>query len=654
MKEHNKVVIQALNDYLRIDKPSYGILIKGDWGSGKSYFIKRWKQGIEDKLKNKNEESEDEVVHLKPIYVSLNGICSANQIDEALKRAISPFLHGKFMKGLGKALKLAAGLALRVNVDLIGDEEHEQLVCTVDPKALLEFDHNKVKGQRILIFDDIERAKLPIDEVLGYINYYIEHVGCHVIMIGDVEKVRDKDAYKTIKEKTIGHEYQVVPETEEALSAFVTDVDEGDKYGLADKKGLISNCFNISRVNNLRILRQSLYDYKVYVSHLPKDITEAEAFRCIKEYLLANFIIVYAEYKSGKLLMESFNDHLVAENCSITAARHTDQESPKETPAIDIQKKYDAARLTETHRVLSRGYVEIVMNYLLGGVINDEFLLGEVKRDKSSPWEVLSNYRVLNNSEFKDNLDQTAIILQKGDFESMDAMLMATCVMLMVIKRGMTKKYSIEKVLGWCTKHINEKYFPSCKTLEDLYGMRTHAHHCMSYYQGESILEECQELNLHIEDAFKRFSSNVSDKLTSILNTLSDEKIATLYGVYSEAIPDHSVTYSMHPIFSQVEPAKFVRGFVKLSNYSKAEFIQFVKYHYHQAFCPTNARDFVHYYEADSSNLQEIVRLLLDAAKHKRLVDKENIMSLAEALKESYETMNKLIRERDEVIVKES
>ena len=652
MKEHNKIILQALNDYLKIDKPGFGILIKGDWGCGKTFVIEQWKKGLKDGTLKDGTDNDDEIIKLEPIYVSLNGISSVNQIDEALNRVISPFWQGKFMKGMGKALKIVASAALRVNVNLMGDESPEQLVYTIDPRTLLELDSTKVKGHKILIFDDIERAGLPVKEVLGYINYYVEHVGCHVIMIGDVKKEKDEESFKIIKEKTIGHEYRIEPETEEALAVFVKEVDKDGKLGLAELKNLISYCFNVSGVSNLRILRQSLYDYKVYVSHLNKEVTEAEEFKDIRIYLLANFIIVYSEYKSGKFLMESFNDCLVAENCAITAAHHSNGEAPKETPAIDIQSKYDKAGLPQSHRVLNKGYVECVMNYLLEGEINIEFLQGEVKRDRSYPWERLSSYSILNNTEFKECLDQTATSLQRGDFDTLDVMLMAACSIMTVIKRELTNKYTIEKVLGWCTKYIEEKYFPSCKTLDELYSMRTHAHQCMHYYQGESITEEGKELNKRIEEAFERFMPKVDNKLTCILNLLSDENIKDLYGVYAGAIPDHSVTYSMHPILSQVDPVRFVNGYVKLSNYSKTELAQFLQYHYHQAFRPSNAKEFVHYYEDDLKKLPEIVGLLKEAAKHKRLVDKENILRLVDILTESEQTIKTLVTERDKSIAK--
>lgn len=647
MKDHNKVIIQALNDYLKIGKPGFAILIKGDWGSGKSFLIKQWKKDVEDRLKKNSEDTEDgEVIHLNPIYVSLNGVSSVSQIDDSLKKAISPFLHGKFMKGLGKALKLAASMALRVNVDIVGDEKPEQVVCTIDPKTLLEFDPTKVKGQRILIFDDIERAKLPVAEVLGYINYFVEQVGCHVIIVGDDTKVRDL-SYTVIKEKTIGHEYRVEPETDEALDLFIKEVDKNGKTGLGEKKRLIYNCFIVSGVRNLRILRQCLYDYKVYLSHLQKDITSADEFEYIKDCLLANFIIVYAEYKNGQLLMENFNQQLVLENINLAAARQSNKEAPKETPAIDIQSKYDKAGITNSYRVLAQGYVECVMNYLLNGVINKSFLLSEVKRDKKTPWEKLANYHILTNNEFSECLNQTVIHLQTGDFDSLDVMLMATCCVLTVIKQEMTSDYTVDQVFGWSTKFIEEKYFSSCKTLDDLYTMRTHAHQCLGYYLDENCAEEGKRLNSQIEVIFESYVPKVNNKLTDILNALTDNNVKELYSVYKGSIPDHTVTYSMYSIFSQVDPVRFANGFLKLSNYSKTEFIQFVKYHYYQAFSPVNAKEFIHYYEADLKKLPDIVKLLKEAADKEYLVDKKNIMDLAKALTESGDTIQVLVFERD-------
>ena len=110
MIKHNKEIIDILNDYLKIKKPGYVVLLKGPWGCGKTYFVKNW---IEN-LKTENNDDEQSFT-LNPIYVSLYGMTKTSQIDDELKRAISPILHSKAMRKAGKVFKLAISAALRYN-----------------------------------------------------------------------------------------------------------------------------------------------------------------------------------------------------------------------------------------------------------------------------------------------------------------------------------------------------------------------------------------------------------------------------------------------------------------------------------------------------------------------------------------------------------
>ena len=637
MNQHNHVVFQALSDYLQINRPGYGVFIKGDWGCGKTFFVKQW---VNNFFANK-------INALAPVYVSLYGLKTTAQIDEVINQILSPFFHGKFMKRAEKYAKLIGSIAVRYNVDIEGDNDPEQVVCTIDPKKLLEASDEAVDDKRVVIFDDIERSKMDVGELMGYINYFVEQVGCHVVIIGDYKNIKNQNRFNVIKEKTIGREYNIEPEIEEALDIFIKEIDDDGRLGLAGKRTIIKYCFSVSRVNNLRILRQSLFDYKMFISHLPDDITKAAEFENIQLYLLANFIAIYAEYKSGNLVMERYNDILVTESYTRLSINKGEIDKIPAMPATDTKMKYQKTGLTESHRLLGQGYIICVMSYLLDGAINEDFLREEVKRDRSTPWEKLSQYWNLDNEDFNKCLNHTAGYLESGKFDGIDTMLMATCSMLTVIKKGMTNNYTSKKVLEWSKVLIDNKYFPACRTLDDLHRLRGHAQRCLEYYRGDSITEEIKELNSYIEDAFVKTSPNTKNALTVILDSLSDDKINTLINIYQQAIPDHSVTYSSYAIFSEVDPEKFVDGFIKLSNEFKVQVIQLVKQHYHQAFSFTNAKDFVHYYEKDLCKLPEIVKRLKKAAEHESLVNKDNILTLAETLTESAETIQVLVYERD-------
>lgn len=181
MTKHNEDILNCLNDYLKVSKPAYAVLLKGAWGCGKTYFIKNWMEALKAK-KNDNEE----FFTLDPIYVSLYGMTSTGQIEAELKRAVSPILHSKAMKMAGKVFKVAISAALRYNIDLNNNDEADmRMECTIDPKALLGSDDPHVKGTRLLVFDDLERSNMNMKDVLGYINYYVEHIGCSVVIVGD-------------------------------------------------------------------------------------------------------------------------------------------------------------------------------------------------------------------------------------------------------------------------------------------------------------------------------------------------------------------------------------------------------------------------------------------------------------------------------------
>ena len=645
MNKHNEIVLQALNDYIQIPKPNYAVLIKGEWGCGKSFFIKKWIDSIELSKKGKGKDRDDDLIRLKPIYVSLNGLKSTSQIDESLKREISPLLHGKIVQGVGKTIKLLASVAVRYNVDINNDKETEQLVCTIDPKMFLSLDPTKVKGNKLLIFDDIERAGLSIKEILGYINYFVEQVGCHVVMISDDKNIGEQDVYKSIKEKSIGHEYKIETETDEALNVFIKEIDLKTKTPIESYKSLITSCFQASKVNNLRILKQSLYDYKLFISHLPEDILKAKEFENLRKYMLANFIVVYAEYKSGNLVMEDYYQKLLSE--SLIRMNKPEGDKNEILIATETTLKYQKAGLTESYRVLKEGYADCIMSYLQKGEIDSDFLLREIMHDRSTPWAQLSNYMSLDNDEFKKVLKLTAEYLESGDFENIDSALFATCTMLTVVRKGLTHDYTTEKIIEWSLKVILNKFFSPCDNLNDLYELRTHAYQCIRYYQGESIASDIERLNEEIGKMYMDVSHKKKDTLTILLENLSDQKIDILKHVYYGAIHDHSVTYSRHPIFFHVNAEKFVNGFVKLSNMSKKRLIDLISSHYFQAFSASNAADNVQDYEDDLKTLPQIISKLHKKADKEDLINKYNISYLANLLEDNCNTMRKLIDERD-------
>lgn len=79
----NRNILTFLNEYAEIPDPQYAIMLRGAWGCGKTFFIRQWMEQLKsnrdaDKLK------------WQPIYVSLYGLTTTQQITEQINKEISP------------------------------------------------------------------------------------------------------------------------------------------------------------------------------------------------------------------------------------------------------------------------------------------------------------------------------------------------------------------------------------------------------------------------------------------------------------------------------------------------------------------------------------------------------------------------------------
>lgn len=630
MTKHNEDILNCLNDYLKVSKPGYAVLLKGPWGCGKTYFVKNWIETLKAE-KNDNEQ----FFTLVPIYVSLYGMTSKGQIEEELKRAVSPILHSKAMKMAGKVFKVAISAALRYNIDLNKDGKADmKMECTIDPKALLGSNDPHVKGTRLLVFDDLERSNMDIKDVLGYINYYVEHIGCSVVIVGDDSKL--KTDFQEIKEKTIGREFELDSDVDVAVDSFVQDEKMLNKEYLAAHSDVIKACFKASKTNNLRLLKQSLGDYSLMMDRIPADIKSDAVFEKMKLRLLANFVAVYAEDKGQAGNMDDYGQILSEEMSSLLFLDLTGEEKPEKSEMTKKHEKYEKAGLTDQYYAMVPEYVDCVLLYLRKGKINLEFIEKELKKDDKKPWEILQSYMSLENDVLTKNIDLNVGYLENGDFNSVDEMLSSALIMLMIIHRELTKKYTGGNVNEWCSKIMRERFYGACKTQNELHDMRQHVISCLGYYgYGTDKVPVVSSFMQELGKVYNEILETLKNDLTIMLESLNDKNVDKLYQIYGGVMPDHSTSYSSSAIFANVDPEEFVNGFVNLKNEGKKKVSSLIVGHYSNALNIQNLEDMVHYYIDDLKTLPSIVKLLGEKADEYQLIDKMNISILKTNLEKS-------------------
>ncbi|MFX4232277.1 P-loop NTPase fold protein [Aliarcobacter butzleri] len=258
----NKHISQFLNYYIELPNPQYAVLLKGKWGSGKTHFINEYKNEM-----NKNKQ--------KYIYVSLYGITSYDEIETKFLEAIHPTLYNKKTIFIGKIAKQLLKGTLKIDLD--GDERDDGNASVKIP----DFKPEDLLNTRdyILIFDDLERCSINIINLLGYINFFVEHQSYKVIIIANEEELEKTEKYTQIKEKLIGKTFEFKTKSSLAYDSFLSELKNTNKVKeniLEKEKSNILELFEKSQSNNLRALRQTILDFErfydeVLINHLEKE-----------------------------------------------------------------------------------------------------------------------------------------------------------------------------------------------------------------------------------------------------------------------------------------------------------------------------------------------------------------------------------------------
>ena len=187
--------------------PQYALLLKGAWGSGKTWFV--------EKLANAIRKQEG-----RELYISLYGLNSFSAIEYEFYRKLHPVLSNKGMEIAGKVLRGALKATLKVDLDMDGKPDGSASI-SIPSLSLPEYLRNT--SGLVLIFDDIERCSIKLSDLLGYINHFVEHQDYKVILVANEDELVKDESYKAIKEKLVGKTFEITPQIDDALDSFIND-----------------------------------------------------------------------------------------------------------------------------------------------------------------------------------------------------------------------------------------------------------------------------------------------------------------------------------------------------------------------------------------------------------------------------------------------
>jgi len=332
-------LVESILDYVRAEYTDYAVMINGEWGSGKTYF---WNH----KIRNKIESLQLNGKRFTTIYMSLYGISNLEEISkkifiettQLMDKNLKKFMDASGVATIPEYAKTGLDMANFFGVTQNGDRiDYGEFFSTDD---------------KVLCFDDLERANVDVIDILGYINNFVEHDHIKTIIICNekelstklknsnlemktfiatylldkenklniktdkpmVERIRDTieyvfdkaNDYERIKEKLIGETFEYVPEFNYIINGLLMRY---EKYPdlirfLRENTNLIIATFNKSGTRNLRILKHSLTNFKKIFDMVNKSYPNTN--NRILQTMLIFTIAISFEIKAGKITKDKF------------------------------------------------------------------------------------------------------------------------------------------------------------------------------------------------------------------------------------------------------------------------------------------------------------------------------------------------------------
>ena len=331
-------LVESILDYIRSDYTDYAIMINGEWGSGKTYF---WNHKIRNRIENMTVNGKK----LTTIYMSLYGISNLEEISkkifiettQLMDKNLKRYMNSNGQTVIPEYAKTGLDMANFFGVTQNGDKiDYENFFSTDD---------------KVLCFDDLERANVDVIDILGYINNFVEHDHIKTIIICNekelstklkssnremktfiatylldkedkllttdkpmVEKIEDTiedvfdkaNDYERIKEKLIGETFEYAPEFTYIINGLLIRYENNRELirFLRENTNLIVSTFIKSGTRNLRILKHALNDFKKVFDMVNKSYPNTN--NRILQTMLIFTIAVSFEIKAGKVTKDKF------------------------------------------------------------------------------------------------------------------------------------------------------------------------------------------------------------------------------------------------------------------------------------------------------------------------------------------------------------
>ena len=614
----NENIVNFLNGYMMNPDPQYAVLLKGKWGCGKTHFINHWidtyqKQDAEDKV-------------LEPVYVSLYGLSETKQITTAINRVLYPILYGKAAKAGKTLLKFMSAIVLKCDVDWDKDENSDfSMNLGLDSLSIFKSEDEKVKRGNLLIFDDLERCDVPMKKLLGYLNFFVEQCNCHLIVIGDEDKIAEgenKKIFGEFKEKTIGREFEIATDIHSALGTFVNQTPKNDF--VVGHQEQIERFFAMTECDNLRILRQALWDFARFEESMT-GFSEDERYENIMIHVLGTYIISYCEYRGKN--HELFDAWI---RYDIKGQQFGKEKIENLKSQIrDIHQRYNNIYQRLCHyqtfkmELVERVILELIMGDSIKDYVGKEYFSPEKQRHS---WEQISDSFNMDNDKFITFYKELIQDISDNAIPDMRKLGFALAYIVCLDSKEIKELTSTDFI------HISEAlpmYLTGYTREEDLHNLHLEYDRGVNSLVTNVSLERLVELSAKFEEEYNKKIKCAKNVMTRTLEELSDSNVDELCTLNKQALPDHSCTYDMVSIFNHVDMDKLMDNLLKLNNESLNSFTHFIRDRYNLSY---NVSNWIHETNDDIKPLEKLKEKVDETIKSEEYIRKGAFMNLSKSI----------------------
>lgn len=540
-----------LSDYIASPNPDFAIMIVGEWGSGKTFFIEDYIAHNLKKCKNKPEA----------IYVSLNGMNRLSQINQSIVQSLHRVLGSKVLRGV-----IACG-AVAMNARF-GISSSDALSLFDSASSLLKIE------AKLIVFDDLERCSIPLNEVFGFVASLL-HDGIHVVVVGSEDELKKRcAAYDKIKEKIVGKTFRIPENIESIYDVIIEDESFASIKSILCRlrEDLIQDFKCVPNCYNYRAFKHAIRDFNYWYKSFSSQVRENELF--INAFA-RRFISLSYEYQLGNLTKDNFG------NC-----KNPFDEKEKPTDYDKVLLRHNIAHCTFMDM---RPYL-IVPEEMFGRMMFAERISQEevnqtiletfyfVKEKDKTEWQRLMEWDVLDDAEVRDLLKSVFLKIKGHEYVIPEEILHVFCLLCHLSEYGIVKRQTSDIV------RRAKQYIYGLRKKDRLLEVQN-TDCCEPFgqtWKGYSYHGEFDNRVWYVElrDELANQVANVESlKVKSWILSNSPGGIDRSAKHFLQKV-QRSGEWANRPVFQFVDSKKFLRAFRGLPNRDKRQVGEILNYRY--------------------------------------------------------------------------